>query len=282
MHRNVVLTGLPRSGTTLSCHLLMTVENTVALHEPIDPRTITHLKKREKYCRYVADFFEKNRVSLLTRGKAISKHVGGVVPDNTGAAERGEHGLRPMLARFGEIEIAKPLTENFTLCIKQNAGFAVHLDLLVARFPCFAMIRNPLATLTSWTTVNIPPGYGRLPAAERWDKKLTRELTEIPGRFDRQIHIMNWFFEKFRTLLPASAIIRYEDLIASRGSVLALVTPHASALQQPLESRNRNPIYDHKLMREMGAKLLERDGAFWDFYAKDDVRQLMDELAAGS
>lgn len=34
---NVVLTGLPRSGTTLACRLLNLLPDTVALHEPIAP-----------------------------------------------------------------------------------------------------------------------------------------------------------------------------------------------------------------------------------------------------
>lgn len=32
---NIILTGLPRSGTTLSVHLLNKLPNTVGLHEPI-------------------------------------------------------------------------------------------------------------------------------------------------------------------------------------------------------------------------------------------------------
>ena len=33
---DVVITGLPRGGTTLACELLNAVENTVALDEPMD------------------------------------------------------------------------------------------------------------------------------------------------------------------------------------------------------------------------------------------------------
>jgi hypothetical protein len=35
---NVVLTGLPRSGTTLVCRLLNKLPDTVALHEPLSWR----------------------------------------------------------------------------------------------------------------------------------------------------------------------------------------------------------------------------------------------------
>ncbi len=36
-HNNIILTGIPRSGTTLICYLLNKIPNTVALHEPMGP-----------------------------------------------------------------------------------------------------------------------------------------------------------------------------------------------------------------------------------------------------
>ena len=41
--RDVVLTGPPRSGTTLACHMLNKLPGTVALHEPIPPRRFAGL-----------------------------------------------------------------------------------------------------------------------------------------------------------------------------------------------------------------------------------------------
>ena len=36
-----LITGVPRSGTTLCCNLLNQCDNVVALHEPIDPQKLT-------------------------------------------------------------------------------------------------------------------------------------------------------------------------------------------------------------------------------------------------
>jgi len=41
--QDILITGLPRSGTTLTCHLLNKLPNSVALHEPLSPDTLKGL-----------------------------------------------------------------------------------------------------------------------------------------------------------------------------------------------------------------------------------------------
>ncbi|GBL04167.1 hypothetical protein KUL10_14730 [Glaciecola sp. KUL10] len=36
-----LITGIPRSGTTLCCNIINQQANTIALHEPIDPSSVT-------------------------------------------------------------------------------------------------------------------------------------------------------------------------------------------------------------------------------------------------
>ena len=54
------------------------------------------------------------------------------------------------------------------------------------------------------------------------------------------------------------------------------ITPAAAVLARPLASRNRSPIYGADRLRELGQRLLQREGAFWRFYSRDEVQALTD------
>jgi hypothetical protein len=70
--KNVVLTGLPRGGTTLTCHLLNQLPDTVALHEPIPPGKFVGLEE-EAVLDGVEQFFRR----MWRRGVAFSKPLKG-------------------------------------------------------------------------------------------------------------------------------------------------------------------------------------------------------------
>jgi hypothetical protein len=49
------------------------------------------------------------------------------------------------------------------------------------------------------------------------------------------------------------------------------VIPQASSLDEPLESRNKNSLYDRELMARIAARLEASDGPIWDLYRKDSI-----------
>jgi hypothetical protein len=278
---DIILTGLPRSGSTLTCHLLNRCADTVALHEP--------MPIPEWACRHagaalvdgIAQFFAATRRSLLEERRAVSKSVGGSVPDNTfGEGRGGQDNLRYSLASHGEVSFAgKALSPDFTLAVKHNAGFTALLDRLTPRFACFGIVRHPLAVLASWNSVKLPVQQGHIPAGEQIDADLRRALEGIADRQERQFVILEWFFERFARLLPRGSILRYEDLVASGGRALTPVTTAAASLSEPLESRNANAAYDHGQMAALGETLLSRDGAYWEFYSRASVSEMLTALS---
>ena len=68
--RNVALTGLPRSGTTLTCHLLNKLPNSVALHEPMSPSAMAGLSA-EAAVDQIEQFFDAQRKMVLEEGRAL-------------------------------------------------------------------------------------------------------------------------------------------------------------------------------------------------------------------
>jgi hypothetical protein len=151
---------------------------------------------------------------------------------------------------------------------------------LAGQVPCFGIVRNPLAVLASWNSVNHPVQQGHVPAGERIDAGLHAALGRIEDRYERQFYILEWFFERFARLLPRGSIIRYEDVVASGGRALTPVVAGAAALDQPLQSKNANAVYDGGLMSLLGEKLLGRGGAFWEFYSRESVSSMLDQLPA--
>ncbi len=278
--RNVVLTGLPRSGTTLACHLLNKLPDTVALLEPIEPgRFAGLLPDREAVGDAMERWYRKARRRALREGEVITKHVGGEIPDNPFKASRDGKEPRQWLASKGRIGVGKDLERDFFLVVKDPPMFTALLPILARRFPTFAIVRNPLAVLASWNSVDIPARQGRVPKAELYDPELVRRLTAIESRLGRQLSLLDWWCERFELFLPQEQIVRYEDLVASGGRALAAIVPAAAGLDEALSGRNANELYDRKDVAEIGDRLLESDGAYWRFYPRESVEELLAQFA---
>lgn len=284
---DIILTGIPRSGTTLTCSLLNKLPNTVALHEPIsdwgeglDPKAI---------CDLVDEFFAQSRKTLLQSGTAISKQFKGQVPDNpvgeypllwrilhdhelTRKFLQNRIGLRKSRVARGSIKIQKPLSEDFWLCIKHNGHFTTLLPHLRSKeYPCYAIIRHPLAVLASWNSIQFGPYHGRMYSAERINASLALKLDAIDERLERQLTLLTWFFEVYQSELPAENIIRYEDIISSGGAELQRIVSCASELNEPLKNKNQNKDYNRQLMHQLMTKLNTKNGPYWDYYPREAI-----------
>jgi hypothetical protein len=272
---NILITGTPRSGTTMTCHLLNKLPETVALHEPMQTG---QLKGQDGPAAAVERFCDDQRQSILEHGVAISKHAGGAVPANPVGTSRSDSGLRKRVVSKGEITIDKELSPDFTLVVKHCGSFTATLDRLVNRFPVYAIVRNPLSMLASWATVEFAVQRGRVPVAEGLDRELKAQLASIEDVLDRQIHILTWFHERIRRYLPDEAIIRYESIVETGGKALAVVRPGAASLAEPLQSQNTSDLYDRERMVRIGERLLKSEGAHWESYSKESVERLLEDL----
>ncbi len=274
---NIVITGPGRSGTTLTCHLLNKLPNTIALAEPLTPsRFEEQMPDHEAVCDELEKVYRRMRRKALKRGVVRSKHVGGIVPDNT----KGHvDGVRQRIAVKGNIPVNKDLDEDFFLAIKQPGMFTALLPSLAKRFPCYAIVRNPLAIIASSGSLQARK-RGKNPSAKlRYDAHLRRQVEESQkagvDKLGQRLQRMHYNFERYETSLPRENIIRYEDLCASGGKALRVIVSAAAELDEPLESKNANPLYDREKIFTIGDRLLQSEGAYWNFYSKKDVEEIM-------
>jgi len=278
MANDVLITGLPRSGTTLVVSLLNRLDDVVALHEPMD-FSETPLAGLRPFDEALAPYLEQTRTLILTDGRVQTRVIEGKEDDNPYGADRDDTGLRTSRARRAWANVDKALTPDFLLAIKHPMAFTAILDQIVGRLPVFAVVRNPLALLASWASVAGNFNRGRIPVAEALNPEIRQRLGELDDVVDRQLAILDWMFSQYLHHVPRRQIIVYEDLIASRGRALGVVAARASNLDVPLEPRNENPLYDKTAISRVADRLLAMPGPVWEFYSRGDVQMLAERFA---
>lgn len=275
---NWLLTGIPRSGTSLGCRLVGQLPNTVALSEPLPPDLFDGAKDMDDIRKRIDDFVVQIRAKILQERRAPSLTINDCLYDNIVTPTLNGQGLRRMEGKRGEIVVEKLLSDRFTLVIRHNAMFAALLPVLKASFSYVALVRNPLAVLASWQTVDLPIHQGRLPGAEPFANELRHDLEHEPDRFRRQVRIANWFFAHYRAHLPSAKIIRYEDLVNTNGAALARVLGHVSIDTEPLENLNNNVLYDKTTVVALLNALLDEGGSWSHFYTIGECEQVANAI----
>lgn len=270
--RNIILTGPPRSGTTLCCHLLNKLPDVVALHEPM--QRVMFPSKKEAL-RNIPNFFFQMREMIKNDGKAVSRVKNGKIPPNP-FEEKSKN--RRSIVKKGEFYIDKDLDQqNFSLVIKHNAHFSFLLEELVKDFECYAIIRNPLAVVASWNTIKAPVSEGNLKVLKGLDPQLEKKLWKIPDVIDRQIQLIDVLFGHLNTL-EERQIITYENIIETGGEALYPISSHASSLNEKLSNTNLNKRYPSELMEVIYKKLIQKNTASnnWRrFYSASDFEKVM-------
>ena len=276
-----LLCGIPRSGSSMCCRIAGEAPDVVALSEPVDPSTFRGVTESQEACRRIRDFAERARERILAEGRARSMQVDGRLDDNRVAMSTESGGLRAPRGGLGEVSFDKPLAQDFTLVMKQNAVFAALLPELAELFPFLALVRNPLAVLASWQTVDLAVQGGRAPAAEQFDPSLRLALEAEPDTLRRQILILDWFFTRFGDHLASERVLRYEDVVASGGLSLFRRLGTASPRRELLGSRNANPLYEAGTVDAVLGALLATDGAWSGWYSGWELERAAADIRAG-
>lgn len=275
MERNLILTGLPRSGTTLACRLLGACADTVALAEPMEVERIP--ATADEAVEHVLGWLAETRRGIIATGVAPSKVGSHGLVDNPFSTDDGP---RTLLVREGTLSVPPTLTPAFTLVVKHNAAFTALLPCLAGRVQTVAIVRHPLAILASWASLSLPVSHGRLPAGERLDPVLARNLAREPDLLQRQLLILAWFFERYRAL-PPGTVVRYEDVVGSDGGHLAqaagLIPPQGVA---PLRDRNASPQCDRALLPRLADVLAAHPTAWTTWYPTDTLEPALAAMVA--
>lgn len=274
LSRFIVLTGLPRSGTSMLCRMLTQVDDVVALNEGL---VLGHLSSPQDIPPFLHAEFERIHAQLRETRMAPARHEQGRQVDNH--FNRSSEG-RQLKLQKSEITFDKPLSPNFTLAIKHNAIFTLALEAICTHgFRVHAQVRNPLAVLGSWNTLNIPVSRGKIRKMEVLDAALNAQIEQIEDLQEKQLILLDDYFKRYRDHLDQDQIIHYEQLCASPAHELSKIvrTQLPDNAVAPVDSLNHSELYDSELMKRHLEMLLKMDaGAGWrHFYTEDELMNLI-------
>ncbi len=239
---DILVTGMPRSGTTLLTSLLSAQPNTIALAEPIQ---FDGQGGRLRAVEEIGSFVRRVRKAALSHGPLPTKHLNGVITDNFAEPPNAEGRLRRVLAESGELRFEKSLNDDFTLIVKHPAEFTALADILVDEFKLYALIRDPIAVLAAWQTVNMPVNRGHMPMMECFSPDLRYRLEGITQTIERQVALIEFQLSTYSKLPPAQ-ILRYENMIADPKGTLHALCPNLENIPElsELDPLERYPQVD--------------------------------------
>jgi hypothetical protein len=215
---DLIITGLPRSGTTLVAALVDAREGVCCLSEP--QRHVELAETAADAAAFVAavgaDFAALRRE--LADGAAVMDRRGqnDEAVDNY-FAEPDAAGVRSPRFRCVPRSVAN-MTDDTVLAVKHNGLFTGVLPEFVAagRHAVLAIVRDPADAIASWQSIDMPIRHGRLPAAERFWPELAAIVRrdDLP-LLDRQILVADLVLARFRQC--GVQVLRYEDLVHDIG-----------------------------------------------------------------
>lgn len=219
--RNLIVTGLPRAGTTLIAALLDGLSDMVCINEPKwQSRWSREAVSRTAYVEaLVADFGHVRKV-LLSGGSLMER-----VTRDGGALTNYFDEQRNRIAVDLAPVIRAGLGEAFCLAMKHNAHYACVLPDLAERndVAVLAIIRHPVATLASWRSVDLPVSRGRMPAAEPFWPELRDIHQSTDDLLAKQARILELIFARFAALNDRITIVKLEDILADPLAVARLL-----------------------------------------------------------
>lgn len=240
--------------------------DTVAMTEPMEPGAGW---SKEKLFEYIEQFQVEARQRALGEGVFLTKTRAGVAVDNLVSAPAGSSQLRKGDGVRSYVKVGKVLSRDFSLFIKHPTLFTLFAEELSKHYAVYASIRNPLAVLASWQTVDFPIYHGRQAMVERFDAALAKRIARLSERIDRQVEILSWMVAVY-SRLGRERIIRYEDLIADTEGQLARMHISTVPVTHPIKKETIENRYKEVDLRPLATALRRIGPQVKEFYPDFD------------
>lgn len=204
---NIILTGIPRAGTTLAASLLDAAPNTVCLNEPEWQHPHPTLDAAG-FALAVKEDFAAVREKLLAGIPVPDRRdaSGGVLTNYYDSGTNKNFVMHPL--------VRKNLTADFTLAMKHNGPYLAVLPELV-QLGCFdirAVIRHPLPVIRSWRRLALPISNGEMPnATAYWPQMKLLTESKLP-LLEKQVQMLELMFARIFDYQSQINLVRYEDV----------------------------------------------------------------------
>ncbi len=217
----LLITGIPRSGTSYLCSLLDRFTNVAAVNEP---RGVLNPLASQRIPWGVARLHRELRWKIVA-GLPIENKIrdGAVVQDTLGANRPSEY-------------IAKVSDPHFVLCTKNTLAYLTRIDALRRAMPearIVACVRDPLATVASWKTsfphlrdadvAGIPVGGPTDPHLTAWRREELALIATTESPAHRRAMWWRFLAEMLLDNADRVLLVRYEELVARPAAVVEAI-----------------------------------------------------------
>jgi hypothetical protein len=213
----LIITGIPRSGTSYLCNVLHRYSNCVVLNEPRE--IFTPLAKLAVPWE-IARFYRQMRSDIWwKKGVANKLHAGTVAEDTAGSHEVGSY--HPEVDSY-----------DFVLGTKNTLTYLARLDALQRVLPearIVACVRNPCDTIASWKAtfphlrdVNLrkfPVGHPDDPCLTGWQRRSLQRVLDTEDLAQRRAIWWNYLAERILERGRNVIIVHYSRLVTKPEAV---------------------------------------------------------------
>jgi len=231
---DLIITGVPRSGTTLAAAIIDQTPNCLCLSEPDNHVDLMNgAASPEDFVSRLCREFETVRRTILSGGSVLDRRRADGAPVTDYFSDPLSDGRRELAVTTRGIHRSR-LSPDFVLGVKHNALYTAVLPEIVqsGRFRVVAIIRDPVSVLVSWQMLDLPISRGRLPAGERFWPELAALGRADLDLTDKQIRICDLLLYRYGQLADRIAVIPYEVFTADPAQLLA-----AARIPQPVLSQ---------------------------------------------
>jgi hypothetical protein len=259
--RDIIVTGIPRSGTTLTAALIDSLPDTVCLNEPLW-HTARVAATPEDFAKWLIGDFTQLR-GKLQRGEPV--------PDRRApSGEAVTNYYKPGQQMENTFEVV-PLTRaglsgRFTLAIKHNGPYLAVLKPLVDLdyFTVIAIVRHPVEAIASWRALSLPISRGEMPNATPYWPQMAEVCRSPIDLLEKQVKMYDLMCRRLHHLREHIHIIPYETLIRRPDSLCDALGVKADLATKLIDKPKRHLAEDEAAMI---AQALKRHGRFYrEFY----------------
>ncbi len=240
MSKNLVITGIPRSGTSYVCALLNGIENTVLVNEPVEALQYLHNSSPHT----LAEYYAHTRESILKGAPIQNKIINGKFIEDTNDND----------VRCDYIPVVKDAS--FIFGSKNTFVYLVCLEKIRKQMPdavILACVRHPYDVIASWKRVVFPhlknanPAFFIDYASDQEGESLLRigSVREIEIRYALMWdYLAQCIIRKIDDLV----LLKYEEFVVDPAGHLAAVY---SALDVNLQRMPEMPVSEARTRREV-------------------------------
>lgn len=216
--QNVVITGLPRSGTSFLCSLLSKYADSLVLNEP---KEVFKPINRQPIPYGLACYYSEIRKEVLLNKPLQNKHRQGELISDTVETD------------YRESYLKSGLQENYHLYTKNTLAYLFAIERIKQSMPnsiIIALFRDPVDTIASWINsfdhlkMSKPLELNTVRLQRRWfskkDNITLKEINECQDDMVRRAIFWNFMATKLIKNAHQVRLINYDDLVTNTNNTL--------------------------------------------------------------